>query len=92
MPCHFGQTAVQKCIEEQPVTMTLLDLAESNSSRNFGFTTSLRAISTCYSWIVMPASAGQDKMKDLIATESGDMTSACHNLKSYKVDISGKTV
>ena len=40
----------------------------------------------------MPASAGQDKMKDLIATESGDMTSARHNLKSYKVDISGKTV
>lgn len=68
------------------------DLAESNSSRNFGFTTYLRAISTCYSWIVIPASAGQDKMKDLIATESGDMTSACHNLKSYKVDISGKTV
>ena len=49
MPCHFGQTAVQKCSEEQPVTMTLLDLAESNSSRNFGFTTSLRAISRCYS-------------------------------------------
>ena len=24
MPCHFGHTAVQKCIEEQPVTMTLL--------------------------------------------------------------------
>ena len=24
MPCHFGQTAMQKCIGEQPVTMTLL--------------------------------------------------------------------
>ena len=40
----------------------------------------------------MPASAGQDKMKDLFATESSDMTSVCHNLKSYKVDISGDTV
>ena len=29
------------------------DLAESNSSRNFGFTTSLRAMATCYSWIVL---------------------------------------
>ena len=70
------------------------DLAESNSSRNVGFTTSLRAISTCYSWIVMLASAGaeQDKMKDLFATDSSVATSAWHNLKSYKVDISGNTV
>ena len=42
----------------------------------------------------MPASsgAGQDKMKDLIATDSSVATSAWHNLKSYKVDISGNTV
>ena len=41
------------------------DLAESNRSRKLGFT-------RCYSWIVMPASAGQDKMKDLI--KCSDMT------------------
>lgn len=84
---------MQKCIEEQPAGHdNFTDLAESNKSRNFGFTTSLRAISTCYSRIVMPASAAQDKMKDFFATESSDMTSACHNLKSYKVNISGNTV
>ena len=35
----------------------------------------------------MPASAGQDKMKDLFETESSVMTSAWHNLKSYKVTL-----
>ena len=40
----------------------------------------------------MPASAGQDKMKNLFATESSDMTSAWHDLNGYKVDISGNTV
>jgi len=43
------------------------ELAESNRSRKLGFT-------RCYSGIVMPASAGQDKMKDLFAIESSDMT------------------